>query len=96
MRMLMLILIRKHVSSTLVDLRSPFQEELFNRRVDLLERKQLRSPTIKVPRGAHAHAHLHEVPRTCISRCTCACTYTPLSSLPQACKCSKKSTHNIT
>ena len=53
---------RRQVSSTLVDLRSPFATELFNQRVDLLERGLLSSPSLVVPHGAQlldeAHARV--------------------------------------
>ena len=39
------------MSSTLVDLRYPFREELFNKRVDLVERGIWDSPSLVVPDG---------------------------------------------
>ena len=42
---------RRHMSSTLVDLRYPFREELFNKRVDLVERGIWDSPSLVVPEG---------------------------------------------
>lgn len=44
--------VHRSVSSTLVDLRSPFVYEVFNKRVDLLERKLYDSPSLLVPTGA--------------------------------------------
>ena len=44
--------LRHQVSSSLVDLRSPFPDEYFNLRVDLLERKLTMSPSLAVPQGA--------------------------------------------
>lgn len=82
--------INKHVTSSLVDLRSPFASEYFNRRVDLLERNPT-SPSLTVPAGAKvldedtARAWAEHVARhsLCLAdpfadgpRCTRPCNFT--------------------